>query len=134
MQDQYGEHISDKDVLSSAMYPQVFQDWQDFRYKYGTKVAALPTRAFLTPLKEDEEIMVELAPGSDVTIKYKARGELQPNGKREVFFETYGVPRVMQARFHSKTMHLLPCYKRYTSLQGVARCVRLERNVVCTHC
>lgn len=47
-------------------------------------------------MDEDDEITVELAPGSEVTIKYKAIGELQPNGKREVFFETYGVPRVIE--------------------------------------
>lgn len=29
-------------------------------------------------------------------IKYKATGELQPNGKREVFFEANGVPRVLE--------------------------------------
>jgi pyruvate carboxylase len=31
-----------------------------------------------------------------VTIKFKAKGELQENGKREVFFETHGVPRVLE--------------------------------------
>jgi hypothetical protein len=56
---------------------QVFKDWQDFRYKFGDKVARLSTRAFLSPLKEDEEITASLAPGRDVTIKYKAKGELQ---------------------------------------------------------
>ena len=77
MQDQHGEHISHKDVLSSAMYPQVFKDWQDHRYKFGDKIARLSTRAFLMPLKEDEEITASMAPGREVTIKYKAKGELQ---------------------------------------------------------
>ena len=31
-----------------------------------------------------------------VTVKFKAMGELQENGKREVFFETFGVPRVLE--------------------------------------
>lgn len=96
LQDKYGEHISDRDVLSSAMYPKVFEEWQDFRFHYGDKITQLPTRAFLAPLEEDEEITVQLSKGSEVTIKYKAQGELQPNGKREVFFETYGVPRVIE--------------------------------------
>lgn len=56
---------------------QVFKDWQDHRYKFGDKVARLSTRAFLSPLKEDEEITASMAPGRDVTIKYKAKGELQ---------------------------------------------------------
>lgn len=42
----------------------------------------LPTKAFLAPMDEDEEIEVELAKGNKVIIKYKALSELQPNGKR----------------------------------------------------
>ena len=42
----------------------------------------LPTRAFLVPLEEDEEIEVTLARGQAISIKYKAVSELQPNGKR----------------------------------------------------
>jgi pyruvate carboxylase len=96
LQDQYGDHIDDKDVLSAALYPSVFKEYQDFRYHYGNQMTNLPTRAFLAPLREDEEITVEVAPGSAVTIKFKAKGELQENGKREVFFETFGVPRVFE--------------------------------------
>lgn len=55
----------------------MFKDWQEFRSKYGDKVERLSTRAFLSPLKEDEEITASMAPGRDVTIKYKAKGELQ---------------------------------------------------------
>ena len=91
----FGEHISDRDVLSSAMYPKVFDEYQEYRSEYGNKVTYLPTRTFLAPMEEDEEITVHLAKGSDISIKYKAKGELQPNGKREVFFETQGVPRVV---------------------------------------
>jgi pyruvate carboxylase len=96
MQDQFGEHITDKDVLSSAMYPAVFKEFQEFRYHYGNLISNLPTRAFLAPLKEDEEISVDVAKGSQVTIKFRAKGELQESGKREVFFETFGVPRVLE--------------------------------------
>ena len=96
MQDQYGEHVDDKDVLSAAMYPSVFKEYQDFRYQFGNQMTNLPTRAFLAPLAEDEEIAVETAPGRIVTVQYKAKGELQANGKREVFFETFGVPRVLE--------------------------------------
>ena len=42
----------------------------------------LPTRAFLAPMDEDEEIEVDLSKGNAVIIKYKALSELQPNGKR----------------------------------------------------
>lgn len=43
----------------------------------------LPCSAFLTPLEEDEEVEFEIAKGVAANIKYKAVGELQPNGGRE---------------------------------------------------
>lgn len=39
---------------------------------------------------------MDYAGGLTAHIKYKAKGELQPTGKREVFFETNGVPRVVE--------------------------------------
>lgn len=50
----------------------------------------LPTKAFLAPMDEDEEIEVNLAKGNTVVIKYKALSELQPNGKRcgSAFFDS----------------------------------------------
>lgn len=50
--------------------------------RYSRFTAMLPTKAFLAPMDEDEEIEVELAKGNAVTIKYKALSELQPNGQR----------------------------------------------------
>ena len=53
----------------------------DFSRRYSQLVEKLPTRAFLAPLDEDEEIEVELARGVAASIKYKAMGELQANGQ-----------------------------------------------------
>jgi len=52
--------------------------------KYSRFTEVLPTRAFLVPLDEDEEIEVVLGKGQSVNVKYKACGELQPDGKRYV--------------------------------------------------
>ena len=59
--------------------PQVFDEYKAFHSKYGDLIEKLPTRAFLAPLEEDEEVEVEFAKGVGATIKYKAMGELQPN-------------------------------------------------------
>lgn len=82
--------------MTQAMYPKVFEEYMDFSIKYSSLIEKLPTRAFLAPLDEDEEIEVELAKGVAATVKFKAMGELQSNGKREVFFEANGVPRVVE--------------------------------------
>eukprot|EP00798_Chlamydomonas_sp_ICE-L_P008825 gene8825-67_t len=97
LKDKYGNNaISYRDVLSSAMYPKVFSDYMDYTLKYSTLIEKLPTNAFFAPMEEDDEIDFELAKGVAVSIKYKAVGELQLSGKREVFFEANGIPRVVE--------------------------------------
>lgn len=86
------------DVMSSAMYPKVFAEYVKFVDKYGRFVEKLPTRAFWAPLEVDEEIDIELSKGNIVNIKYKAKGELQPGGTREVFFEANGVLRSVEVK------------------------------------
>ena len=56
-----------------------YRGWQLENSEFTEK---LPTRAFLVPLDEDEELTVELSKGNTITIKYKAISELQPNGTR----------------------------------------------------
>eukprot|EP00889_Picochlorum_renovo_P005686 jgi/Picre1/32716/NNA_008061.t1 len=80
-----GSKISHRDLLSAAMYPKVFDDYMHFKSLYSRHLEHLPTRAFLAPLDVDEDIDVELSKGNVVNIKYKAKGELQPSGMREVF-------------------------------------------------
>ena len=55
------------------------RNWQG---KYSKFTEAIPTRAFLVPLDEDEEVEVEISKGNITHIKYRAVGELQPNGTR----------------------------------------------------
>lgn len=50
--------------------------------KFSKFTDAIPTRAFLVPLDEDEEVEVEISKGNIIHIKYRAMGELQPNGTR----------------------------------------------------
>jgi len=95
--EKYGKNQIDKrDVLSAALYPKVFDEYRSHIDKFGTGIPDLPTTAFWNPLEEDEEVVMDYAGGLTAHIKYKAKGELQPTGKREVFFETNGVPRVVE--------------------------------------
>ncbi|GBF90515.1 pyruvate carboxylase [Raphidocelis subcapitata] len=97
LREKYGARgITKRDVLSAAMYPKVFEEYMSHVMRYSNLVEKLPTRAFLVPMAEDEEVEIELAAGVSTHIKLKAAGELQPSGKREVFFEANGVPRVVE--------------------------------------
>lgn len=82
--------ITEKDVMSAALYPQVTNDYLTFRENFGP-VDKLDTRIFLTGPKVGEEFDVTIEKGKTLGIKTLAMAEdLTPNGEREVFFEMNG--------------------------------------------
>ena len=44
--ERHGDHINDRDVMSAALYPKVFEDFENFRADYGP-VDKLDTKTFL---------------------------------------------------------------------------------------
>lgn len=116
--EEHGPRISDYDVLSSAMYPQVTDEYLRFREKYGP-VDKLDTRIFLTGPKVGEEFEVEIEKGKTLHIKTLAMAEdLTPNGEREVFFELNGQLRSVMVRDQTavKELHIHP--KVNASIKG----------------
>ena len=61
---QWGEHITDQDCLSAALYPDVFRDYMEFRRDYGP-VDKLDTRTFLVGPDIADEI--EVGVGQDLS-------------------------------------------------------------------
>src|SRR5690606_3040771 len=55
----YGSQIRDVDVISAALYPEVFAEYMQFHHQYSD-VSKIPTRNFLAPLTIGEEIYVEI--------------------------------------------------------------------------
>ena len=92
---EHGDKIRDVDVLSSALYPKVFDDYMRFRAEYSD-VSMLPTRAFIAPLRPGEELWVDIERGKTLIVKLTAVGELDADGRREVFFELNGQPRSLK--------------------------------------
>lgn len=69
LKEAYGDkRIGHKEVLSHALYPQVFKDYLAFEKTYG-KIDKLPTHLFLRPMEVGEESHLHLAPGKDYYIK-----------------------------------------------------------------
>jgi len=87
--------ISDRDALSAALYPKVFDEYMSSIKLYGD-LSLVPTRAFFEGLEVDKELRIELEKGKQLYVTLKAVGELLPNGKREVFFDLNGIPRVVE--------------------------------------
>lgn len=88
----HGSQLRDVDVLSAALYPQVFDEYMEFRREYSD-ISLLPTRACLAPMRMNEELTFDIERGKTLVVKLSAVGELGVDGKREVYFELNGQPR-----------------------------------------
>ncbi|KAJ2910301.1 pyruvate carboxylase, partial [Coemansia aciculifera] len=96
LEDKWGPgSIREVDLLSAALYPAVFNDFQSQRQQFGN-VSLIPTPLFLSPLVVNQEIQVQLEVGKTLIIRYIALGPLHlETAKREVYFEINGEPRIV---------------------------------------
>ncbi len=79
-------------MFSSLMYPKVYDDFRDFRNKYGD-VSVLPTTAYFHGLKPGEEISIDIEEGKTLFIKLLHVGEPDEKGVRPLTFELNGKAR-----------------------------------------
>ncbi|GJJ11273.1 hypothetical protein Clacol_005505 [Clathrus columnatus] len=91
----FGEHITDLDVTSYAMYSKVFEEYQAFIQKYGD-LSILPTRYFLGKPKTEEEMHISIEKGKTLIIRLLAIGPvIEGKGIRDVWFEVNGEVRAV---------------------------------------
>jgi pyruvate carboxylase len=109
LQEQFGNHITDKDVISSALYPKVFSDFDESRQTFGP-VDKLDTRVFLVGPEIAEELHVEIERGKTLHIKTLACSDTNALGEREVFFELNGQLRsvIVKDKEAMKDVHVHP--------------------------
>lgn len=104
------EQVSERDVMSAALYPQVTKEFLSFREQFGP-VDKLDTRIFLVGPKVGEEFEVTIEKGKTLGIKTLAMAEdLTENGEREVFFELNGTLRsvFIKDKEARKELHIHP--------------------------
>eukprot|EP00569_Conticribra_weissflogii_P007189 CAMPEP_0171351004 /NCGR_PEP_ID=MMETSP0878-20121228/37862_1 /TAXON_ID=67004 /ORGANISM="Thalassiosira weissflogii, Strain CCMP1336" /LENGTH=1237 /DNA_ID=CAMNT_0011856113 /DNA_START=103 /DNA_END=3816 /DNA_ORIENTATION=- len=90
LKEKYGQkYISEKDVLSYALYPNVFTEWKDYEAIYG-EVSKLPTDIFLTPMEEGDEVDFESEKGRRTIIRLVSIAAPREDGSRVVTFEVNG--------------------------------------------
>lgn len=102
--------VTDKDVMSSALYPQVTDDYLTFKEQYGP-VDKLDTKIFLTGPKVGEEFEVTIERGKTLGIVTLAKADdLNEKGEREVFFELNGQLRSVFIKDKNSTeeVHIHP--------------------------
>jgi len=84
--------ITDEDLASYLMYPQVWLDYAHQRIQYGD-VGILPTAVFFYGMEPGQEISISLERGKTLIVLYVATSEAHEDGTRTVFFELNGQPR-----------------------------------------
>ncbi|KAI1719359.1 carbamoyl-phosphate synthase L chain, ATP binding domain-containing protein [Ditylenchus destructor] len=94
LEEKHGRQLRDVDVMSSAMFPREFDEFEQFRQQYGP-VDKLNTKVFLSGLDTAEETSVEIEKGKTLQIQLMAEGKLNSKAEREVFFELNGQMRSM---------------------------------------
>lgn len=92
-----GERIRDVDVMSSALYPAVFDEFMNHRNQYGA-LNHMDTRTFLSGMKVGDEIEITLEPGKQLIIKLLAQSEANQDGFVTLQFELNGTPRTVAVK------------------------------------
>mmetsp|Transcript_50221 Transcript_50221/g.56892 ORF Transcript_50221/g.56892 Transcript_50221/m.56892 type:complete len:1236 (+) Transcript_50221:68-3775(+) len=101
LQAAYGNsNIDEKELLSYALYPQVYKEWKDYELVYGT-VGILPTHVFLNPMKIGQEVEIDPGQGRTRVIKLVAIQDVDESGSRQVLFEVNGEPYFISVTDHS---------------------------------
>ena len=91
---QLKEEVSDFDLASYLMYPNVFLDYAQMKRKFGA-VSLLPTHVFFYGLAIGEETVLSFADHRQAIVHYLATSEPDEEGRRRVFFELNGQPQTV---------------------------------------
>ncbi|MES2709643.1 MAG: pyruvate carboxylase [Verrucomicrobiota bacterium] len=89
------EAVSDDDLYSHLMYPQVFAEFVKFRDDHSD-ISVLPTPAYFYGLRDKEEITITLEAGKTLFARLLNLTEADPTGQRTAIFELNGYPRHVQ--------------------------------------
>lgn len=88
------------DFLSYQMFPKVYDEYFQYQQEYG-EVSHIPTPYFFYPLKNDEELLLELDKGKTIHIKLIYVSEADSEGLRTVYFELNGYNRTIRVKDNS---------------------------------
>ncbi|MEM9983952.1 MAG: pyruvate carboxylase, partial [Bacteroidota bacterium] len=85
------------DLLSSQLYPKVFEQYYEHLQAYD-EVMKLPTEAYFYPIQPEQEILVRIDPGKKLLIEFMYMLEPDDEGLRAVYFKINGQTRAIDVR------------------------------------
>jgi pyruvate carboxylase len=91
-EEQIGRAVSDCDLASYLMYPDVFVDFARVQADYDD-LSVLPTSIFFYGLQPQDELAIEIEKGKTLLVSYSALSEPDDDGIVTVYFELNGQPR-----------------------------------------
>ena len=87
--------ISDNELASFLMYPDVFLDYAAHRRNFAD-VSVIPTPVFFFGPRLNEEFEIELEPGKTMMVNLQAIGDADEDGFQTLYFELNGQPRTVR--------------------------------------
>src|SRR6185295_19368060 len=87
-----GDAPREEDILSSLLYPRVYEDFATHWQQYGN-TSVIPTVNFFYGLQAGEEAAIEIERGKTRIVRYFTTGATHSDGTRTVFFELNGQAR-----------------------------------------
>lgn len=84
--------VTSFDLISYALYPKVFMDYNKFCEQYGD-VSVLDTPTFFYGMKLGEETSIEIEQGKTLIVKLVSISEPKEDGTRVIYFELNGQSR-----------------------------------------
>jgi pyruvate carboxylase len=101
------------DFLSYQMFPKVYEEYYDYQHVYG-EVSNIPTPYFFYPLKNNEELLIELGKGKTIHVRLIYVSDADDAGMRTVSFELNGYNRTIKVKDNS-VQSLKPQHKKVNS-------------------
>lgn len=85
------------DFLSYQMFPKVYDEYYTHHNEFG-EVSNIPTPAFFYPMKNNEELLIELGKGKTIHIRLIFVSDADETGMRTVSFELNGYNRTIRVK------------------------------------
>jgi pyruvate carboxylase len=92
--------VTDKDVLSYALYPKVYRDFVATNETFGN-VDRLDTPTFLFGMRKNEELEIVIDKGKTLIVNLLSIGHVHEDGYRWMYFELNGFPRKVKIKDES---------------------------------